>query len=76
MKEAAENLRVIICDDERPAREFLATILRTFSDCRNRACSGDVPAFQGSLQRRKAGIPIDELVRDDLTWRSQLSHSE
>src|SRR5437660_10050405 len=28
----AEKLRVVIADDERPARSFLAAILRTFSD--------------------------------------------
>jgi DNA-binding LytR/AlgR family response regulator len=32
MKSAADKLRVIIADDERPARSFLASILRSFDD--------------------------------------------
>jgi DNA-binding LytR/AlgR family response regulator len=32
MSEPAEKLRVVIADDERPARLFLAAILRTFND--------------------------------------------
>ena len=32
MSRSADKLRVVIADDERPARSFLATILRTFSD--------------------------------------------
>ena len=32
MSGPTEKLRVVIADDERPARSFLAAILRTFND--------------------------------------------
>src|SRR5438477_13138073 len=32
MSPAGDKLRVVIADDERPARSFLASILRTFND--------------------------------------------
>src|ERR1051326_5208111 len=32
MSKTADKIRVVIADDERPARSFLAAILRTFSD--------------------------------------------
>src|SRR5947207_5340713 len=32
MRHTGEKLRIVIADDERPARSFLATILRSFDD--------------------------------------------
>ena len=32
MSKTADKIRVVIADDERPARSFLAAILRTFND--------------------------------------------
>src|SRR5207244_9870205 len=32
MSTTADKLRVVIADDERPARSFLASVLRTFKD--------------------------------------------
>jgi two-component system LytT family response regulator len=56
MRDATDKLRVVIADDERPARSFLAAVLRKFADV----------ALIGEASNGMEAVSIIESMRPDL----------
>ncbi|HEX4346349.1 MAG TPA: response regulator [Vicinamibacterales bacterium] len=60
------RLRVVIADDERPARSFLAALLRTFEDVALVAEAGSGKAAVAAIEREKPDMAILDLQMPEL----------